>query len=153
MEKTVTLPDWAYQLVRFLDRNWQAILGVVLIAILASATVEVVKRRYTLKQDEKMAKRAVAWLLTTISAGFTTLGYLIFLAQSNETLVKQIPYIGQGVIEVLGTAYLLYNLRLNKTWQNVANVLGKWSKSEQPVVETKTVSPQPLAAPSDDQFA
>lgn len=128
---TIQVPTNVVAAGEFLGRNLVAIIGVLAVALLASIVVEVIKRRYNAKREdtEQLAKKTVAHLLTLFTTIFTGLGYFIFLAQSNTPFLSQLPYVGQGVTEALGVAYLLYNVRLNKSYQTFANWASKWTKS------------------------
>lgn len=115
------------------------VVGTVLTAagLLATITLEVIRRRYTAKQIKKMGDDAVklgkattALLLGGISALFTGLGYLLVLAQGNSSMLSTLPFVGKHFLEVIGVAYSLYNLRLNKTYQHVADILNKWSSKK-----------------------
>lgn len=107
-------------------------------ALLSSIAFEIYRRRHNAKQlkqlgDDalKMSKAATAVVMTGISSVFTALGYLLFLAGDHVDLLSTLPFVGKHVPAVIGTGWLLYNLRLNKTYQNVANVLSKWSSGRQ----------------------
>jgi hypothetical protein len=136
MENThqLTVPDWFFQIGLFLERNWTAILGILLVALLASVVTELAKHKFNLKFEEARAKKLVRWTLLVVTSGFTAIGYFIWFAQANTSLLKNLPYVGQAEVEVLGAAWYLYNFRLNKTFKNVTAKLASWS-------ETKAVNP------------
>lgn len=155
-QTTVTVPDSLVQAWKFFDRNHVAIIGVLVVALISSIVVELFKRKYNAKQLKQaegeavqLSKRGVAWLLTVITTLFTALGYAIFLVQSNKSYVSQLPYIGQGVTEALGVAYLLYNLRLNKSYQTFANWASKWSKSKPTDTDLQQPPVEPPVAQGD----
>lgn len=160
MATTVTVPDSLVQAWNVFDRNHVAVIGVLVVALLASIVTEVVKRKYNAKQFSKMlvgeewkaiklSKKAIAWILTASTTLFTSLGYVLFLYQGNKSFVAQVPYIGTGVTEAVGVGYLLYNLRLNKSYTTFVAWAGKFSKSP-----TASNLPQPAApASGDDQLA
>lgn len=106
-------------------------------AVLASIVLEVLLRHYNKKQllqfGDKAVKLSKAWVaisLSVLSAAFTWLGYLLVLAQSNTDYLSSLPFVGKHITGVVGTGYILYNLRLNKTYQHVANILTRWSSKK-----------------------
>lgn len=156
MSTTVTVPNNVVEAWRFFDRNHIAIIGVLVVALLASIVTEVVKRKYNarqLKQAEvdavKLSKKATAWILTASTTAFTAIGYVLFLYQQNKGFVAQIPYIGEGVTQSVGVAYLLYSLRLNKSYQTFATWASKWSKTK-PTESNLPQPAEPTPAAGDD---
>lgn len=144
MQHTLIVPDSLYQATHFLERNWTAIVGIVIVALLSCIVTEAVKHKVSLSQEQDRAKKVVRWTLLAVSAGFTTLGYVIFFLQQNDSFLKQLPVVGQSVVEVLGVAWTLYNFRLNKTFQNVTQKLTSWSGAKATV---------PAAQPQSSQSA
>lgn len=137
----------------------QLLVTVVLVvaAILASITLELYKRHYENKKSEpdpeaivKLAKPLVALLLGALSAAFTWLGYLIVVAQSHTAYLASLPFVGKHVFGVIGIAYAIYNLRLNKTYENVAAKLTAWSGKKN-VVPAPPTTEEPVA-PASDSF-
>lgn len=144
--------------------NKQAVIvsvALVVAAVLASIVVEVITRHYNKKQLQKFAddakkysKAATAVLLTIVSTAFTYLGYLLFLAQNNQDALSAIPFVGKHVAAVVGIAYVIYNVRLNKTYKHVADLLGKWSSSKPttpPAIVTAPETPVQSVVPSPDE--
>jgi hypothetical protein len=149
---TFSVPDWVSP-TGTSERTWALVIFLLLVAVLSAAAVEILKRRYNAKQWKKaqgsiepMAKHVVALLLTAFASIFAGAGYFILFAQANASVLSALPFIGVHMPQVVGTAYLLYNFRLNKTFQKVATVLGKWSK-EKPAA-TGVADPQSAAVPA-----
>lgn len=135
---TFNIPNWADP-VGASERTWALVISILATALVASIILEVVKRKYSKAQVKKgldevtpMAKHYVALILTALTSLFTAASYFIVFAQTNASTLSVVPYLGTHVPQAIGVAYLLYNLRLNKTYQNVATQLGKWSKSSKP---------------------
>lgn len=149
MNHQVNVPDWLYQAAHFVGRNWQAIVGILLIAALASLVTEVVKHKWTINKETGQAKKIVRWSLVAVSTAFTVLGYFVFFVQSNESVLRQLPVIGQSEVEVLGAAWTLYNFRLNKTFAIWRDRLSKWSGNK----TTDSSQSLPLQQPSSDTVA
>lgn len=132
------------------ERAFYVTLVLIGAALVTITAYEIIKRRYTTKQlkefgelAQKRSKVAVAVILASLSTLFTTLGYLLFLAQDHMDLLQALPFVGKHVMTVLGTGWLIYNLRLNKTFQNVSEVLGKWTTKKQPTETELTLDGQP----------
>lgn len=145
MEVKLTVPTNVVELSKVVQAHWLIALGVVVVAILASIAVELIKRRYNRKQQEEMTKKAVAWLLVFFSTVFTVLSYGIFFLQANQSFFETLPYVGQHVVEVLGVAYTLYNLRLNKWYKSFALWASKWT-SKKDATPTTTIETPVVAA-------
>ena len=123
-----------------IDSKTVAVAAVLVVAaLIASVIVEVYRRHYSKKNFEKLGKAWTALLLAAISSAFTGLGYLLLLAQSNTEYLSTLPFVGKHIFGVLGVAYTIYNLRLNKTYQTIADKLNKWTK------KTPKTPPQPKA--------
>lgn len=144
MQHQISVPDWLYQFSHFIGRNWQAIVGIILIALLASIVTEVTKHKLSVSQEKDQLKKIVRWVLVAVSTGFTVLGYFVFFVQGNEPILKQLPIIGQSEVEVLGTAWALYNFRLNKTFVTWQARLSKWSGAK-----ATATPPQPSPSPDN----
>jgi hypothetical protein len=149
---TFNVPDWVDPLGAS-ERTWALIISILAAALVASILVEIFKRKYNAAQWKKaqdeitpLAKHYVALLLTALASLFTAASYFIVFAQTNASTLSVVPFLGDHVPQAIGAAYLLYNLRLNKTYKNVAGFLGKWSK-EKPAT-TGVADPQSAAAPA-----
>lgn len=147
-QTTITVPPAVVGAVHFLERNWVAIVGICIVAVLASIVTEVTKRHINVNKEVQTevdrAKKIVRWTLLATSSGFTLLGYFIWFVQANEPTLKQLPVIGQSEVEVLGVAWGLYNFRLNKTFATWAARLGKWSSAKP--AKSQLPQPQPEVA-------
>lgn len=153
MQHTISLPNAPYQALHVLHRDWQAILGVVFVAVLASIVTEAVKHKVSLSQEEDRAKRIVRWTLLVTSSGFTAIGYFVAFANQHQSLLSQVPAVGQSVAEVLGAAWTLYNFRLNKTFETVTAALSKWSGGKNPATDAASKTDAALPAESNlEQF-
>lgn len=133
MEVKFTIPE---QLVNVQPETWLLIGVVTLIGILASVILEVVRRRYYKKHHEQLAKKATAYVLTAVSTVITAASYFILFAAENSSILALIPFVGEKLPQVLGIAYIFYNVGGNKLYQSAANALSKWSRDKTPVVET-----------------
>lgn len=147
---TVTIPTWVNPFGASAE-TWLLIVSVCGAALLASIIVEVIKRKYNANQQEALAKHYTALLLAAFTSLFTAVSYFLSFAQSNAAILNVVPFLGRHVPQAIGAAYVFYNLRLNKTYQTVAQFLGKWSKSgvTTPTAGTVSVTPEATIAPSD----
>lgn len=144
MDNTIlVVPTWASNIVHFAERNWIAIVGIAIIALLACIITELAKHKWAVKYEEDKAKAIVRWVLVAVTAGFTTIGTIIYFVQTNGMSLSKVPYIGQNEVEVLGAAWTLYNFRLNKTFKNIQAKAAKWSAAKV----------QPIATPADNLVA
>lgn len=134
---TFNVPNW-FDPFGSSSQTWLLVISVLATALLASIVVEVYKRHYTAKQQEALAKHYIALLLTFLTALFTAASYFITFAQTNAGIVNVIPFLGRHVPQAVGAAYIIYNLRLNKTYQTVASKLNSWSKEEKTPTTTVT---------------
>ena len=123
-------------------------------ALLTTIAYEIIKRRYTAKQlkqfgmeAQKRGKTAVAIIFTALATFFTLLGSLLFIMEDHQDFLASLPFVGKHVMTVVGVAWFVYNLRLSRTYQTVAVLLGKWSTKKQPVTEVVLdgVPPEVLA--------
>ena len=121
-------------------------------ALLSIAVVSLYKTHYVNKKDVKLAKHWIALLLTTSSAFFTYLGWLVAFASANAGFLSGLPYVGKHFLGVVGAAYAIYNIRLSAVYKSVTVGLSKFSKSSDevitPIGDGVTTS---LQAPSDEQ--
>jgi cytochrome c biogenesis protein CcdA len=145
MKYELTVPTDVVGISKVIQAHWVIALGVFLVAVLASIVVEVIKRKYNAKQQADMAKKTVGWLLVTFTTLFTILGYGVFFLQANQNFLQTLPFVGQHVIEALGVAYTLYNLRLNKWYTNFALWASKWTNTKASIPATTTAAPAPVA--------
>lgn len=160
MQQTITIPNWVYQAYSFTKHNWTTVAGVVVVAIIASIVVEVSIRHYKSKKeivspnDIAKLKKFIAWLLVIFSTLFSWLSYVIFFAQTNAGVLQAIPIIGSHSAEAVGTAYVLYQLRLNKYYKAFAIWASKWTgkKTTAPVV-VQPVESQAPAEPAENFLA
>ncbi len=154
MNNTVLIvPLWVTNAVHFLERNWVAMVGIAVIALLSCLVTEFAKHKWSTQYEEAKAKTIVRWVLLTVSAGFTALGTVIYFLQTNGMYLKDIPYIGQNEVEVLGVAWGLYNFRLNKTFANIRAKLGKWSDAKiPPVTPADTLAQPEVVTPPSKEF-
>lgn len=142
-ETTVIVPNWVISLSDYAVHNWTTVLGVIVVAILASVTVELIKRHGVTTDDKKKLKRVVTWLLSVITTLFTVLGYVLIYATANQSFLQSLPVIGSHTLEALAVAYTLYNLRLNKYYEAFATWATKYTSNKQ---QALPVAP----APTDD---
>lgn len=133
---TLIVPLWASNTVHFFERNWVAMVGITVIALLAAIVTEFAKHKWAVKYEEDKAKTIIRWVLVAVSTGFTALGTVIYFVQTNGMSLSKLPYIGQNEVEVLGAAWTLYNFRLNKTFKNIQARAASWSDAKTPVVNT-----------------
>ena len=148
------VPSWVMQAAHFVQHNWTVVAGVVATAIFASLAVEVLKRRYNAKQEEVMAKKAVAWLLVVFSTLFSWLAYAIFFAQGHADWLKTLPVVGSHSAEALGLAYTLYALRLSKWYKSFAAWASKWTGKHAVMPTVNPVVPEtPVPAETPGTFA
>ena len=121
-------------------------------ALLSIAVVSLYKAHYVNKKDVKLAKHWVALLLTSSSAFFTYLGWLVTFASANAGFLAGLPYVGKHFLGVVGAAYAIYNIRLSAIYKSITAGLSKFSKSDDSVVspigDGVTTS---VSAPSDEQ--
>lgn len=147
---TITVPGWIVGTAHFLDRNWIALVGIVLIALLASILTELAKHQWSVKYETDKVKQLVRWTLLALTSAFTLLGYVVFYLQASKPFLAQVPHIGQAEIEVLGAAWTLYNFRLNKSFKVWADRLSKWSGGKNPTETPPAVQPQPAVVDPND---
>jgi hypothetical protein len=140
---TLIVPLWVTSTVHFLERNWVAIVGILIIALLSCIVTELAKHKWSTKYEEDKAKTIVRWVLLAVSAGFTALGTAIYFLQSNQLALSKLPYIGQNEVEVLGAAWMLYNFRLNKMFANIRTKLSTWSDAKLPATTPADILVQP----------
>lgn len=138
-QTVLIVPNWLSLGVHFLERNWIAIVGIAVIALLSCIVTEIAKHKWSVKYEQAKAKTLVRWVLVLVSAGFTALATVIYFLQNNQLGLSKIPYIGQNEVEVLGAAWTLYNFRLNKTFANIRSRLDSWSDAK--------VRPDPIVTP------
>lgn len=151
---TLLVPLWVTNVIHFLERNWIAMVGILIIALLSSVIGWAAKHHFSTKYEEDSVKKIVNWVLVAVSAGFTVLGTLIYFVQTNQMALKKIPYIGTDEITVLGVMWTMYQLRLKTTFQNWEAKLAKWSGSKLKPVSTPAdtlVSPT-VATPPPAEF-
>lgn len=150
MSQTVTIPDPLYQAARDVYHNVPVVIAVLVGALLISIVVEVIKRRYTKKQLQKMESETAQKLLALFAAVFTGLGYLLPYLQQNLTVLRSLPYVGVYAISIYAFANLLYAVRLKSWYKVVAAWLTRESTSDttEPAAEAP-VSPAPQTS-SDD---
>jgi len=143
-QQVLIVPEWVVSAISFLQRNWMALTGLLLIMVLTLTVTEIKKHKWNYKYDEAKAKSLVRWTVMLVSSGFTALGTVIYFIQNNQTALKSLPYIGPNELEVLGGLWALYNFRLSKGYKTWLARLSKWSaaKVSEPVVE-----PIPLPTP------
>lgn len=137
---TVIVPNWVISVGNYAAHNWTTVLGVVVVAILASITVELIKRHGVSTDDKKKLKRVVTWLLSVITTLFTVLGYVLIYATANQSFLQSLPVIGSHTLEALAVAYTLYNLRLNKYYEAFATWATKYTASKQQSLPVVTAS-------------
>lgn len=146
MQITFTIPS-IHEVFGMHAHAWLVVVAITGIALLASIVVEVIKRRHNAKQQEKMAKKAVAWLLASFTFLFSAATYFIAFAQNNATFLSSLPVVGQYTVQAMGVAWFIYNIKLNKWFQGVADVLGKWSKDAEELKVANTAPvPEAVAA-------
>jgi hypothetical protein len=146
-QAVLVVPGFVSNSVHFLERNWIAIVGILVIALLSTIVTEIAKHKWSVKYEEQKAKTIVRWVLLAVSTGFTALGTIIYFMQSNSMSLSKLPFIGQNEVEVLGAAWTLYNFRLNKTFANVRAKLTNWADAKNPT--TPVIQPvQPIQTPS-----
>lgn len=138
-QQILIVPDWVVRAVHWVEHNWTVVVGVLIVAVLASVFVEVIKRRYNAKQEEAMAKHIVAWLLVVFSTLFSWLAYAIFYTQNHTSLLDSLPVIGSHTTEALGLAYTLYAVRLSTWYRGFAAWASRWTG--QKAVES-TIEPE-----------
>jgi type II secretory pathway pseudopilin PulG len=125
---TLNVPDVAY----ILSHHWQVtavLASLFIIAVLSSVLLDVYRRHYNKKQQIQLAKHYTALLLAALTTVFTALGYFLVFAQGDPSWLKGIPFVAEHSTEAVGIAVTLYNIRLNKWYQSVADKLNTWSKS------------------------
>lgn len=128
---TVTIPNWTIDLYHLFTRNWRVGLFVLVVVALATGLTEYLKRRKKNKllvitpEDKVKLRRYITLMLTGLTTFFTTLGYFLVLAEPNAKFLTSLPLVGEYAATALSTAYVLYNLRLNKWYQLLANKFGK----------------------------
>ena len=127
-------------------RTWGILVGVLVVALLASIAVELIKRKYSASKQVDLAKHWTAVILTASASLFTLASYFIAFAQNNASFVSAFPFLARHMPQAVGVAYFVYNIRLSKWYQNVANVLGKWSSSADAVTPPQPVVP--ISTPS-----
>lgn len=120
-------------------------IGAVLLlaAILAIVVVQLYKKHYYNKNAEKLAKHWIALWLTGSSAFFTALGGFVVFAQTNASMFDSIPFVKQHALEVVGIAYVLFNLSNTAPYKAVTKFLHKWTKT--PTKVETVPAPQPDA--------
>lgn len=160
-QTTLTVPVGVVEAAHFIERNFWAFLGALLIAVLASLVTEVIKRkglkpRLNLEEDKKRLQKLVTWVLALVSVLFTFLGYITTAAHFALPALTKYPVLAEACLSIYGASNFLYNVRLNKTWQKWADRLSSWTKSstKTPVTATPLVDlPQqtPVVA-SEDQL-
>lgn len=140
----LVVPEWTAEVVRYLDRNWIAIIGIVVIALASSLTTWALryKGKWNLKYEEKQAKALTRWVILAVTSGFTLLGTLLYFVESNQPILvnllsKILPHAAANLSQVLGVLYILYNFQLKKSYQKWEAKLAKWSGS--PEVTTQSV--------------
>lgn len=150
MQKTLTVPAWVYSAYHFVVHNWTVVVGVIVVAIIASIALELVKRQHNKKQLNNLGKKALAWLLVVFSALFSALAYFLIYAQGHLSALKALPIIGSHTTQSIGLAYALYNIRLNKYYKAFA----AWASKEtgKPVAVTSAVTPAVPSDPSANEF-
>lgn len=129
--------------------------GLVFIAtVLSIVVVNIYKNHYLNKKDIKLAKHWVALWVTGSSTFFTYLGWLVAIASANSSLLSGLPYVGKHALQVIGLAYVVYNVRLNKVYKGIVSGLTSYSKSDDsvatPVDAGVTTSVQSVNTLSDD---
>lgn len=116
--------------------TWLLVVVLFAAGLIASLAIEVIKRKRTVKQQQDLTKKAIAWLLTTFVTVTTFAGYVFFFLQSNSSLLDSFPFLARHVPQVLGVLWFVYQLRLNK-WYKLAQA--KFGKK--PVATTVSVVP------------
>jgi hypothetical protein len=157
MDNTVlVVPTWVTSTVHFFERNWVAMVGILVIALLSCIVTELAKHKWSVKYEEAKAKTIVRWVLLSVSAGFTALATVIYFMQTNELALRKIPYIGQNEVQVLGAAWMLYNFRLNRTFANIRAKLAKWSDAKldnKPTLADALSQPEKAPTPPPTEFS
>jgi hypothetical protein len=141
--QTVNVPVWLVDLYHYGQRNWVGAVILLITAVLAITVTEYFKYRKKKKieivsaSDKAKFSRYIAYVLTASLTFFNVLGQFIWFASNNLSVLQQLPIVGKHVLNGLGVAYLLYNLRLNKYYR-LATV--KLTKDKTP----KTISVEPV---------
>lgn len=146
MTITIDLSSIGHSLFSANASTWLLIIVLFIAGVAASIIVELIKRKHSLKQQQDMANKTIAWLLTAFTTLFTFTGYAFFFIQSNSSIFSAFPFLARHVPQVLGVLWFVYQLRLNKWYKAFANKFGKKpiSNSETIVLadQTEPVFPQ-----------
>lgn len=131
----LVVPSWVLSTIQFFERNWIAIIGILLIALIVCVITDLKKHKWNITYEEDKAKALVRWCIVASSAIFTAFGTLIYFVTSyklpiTDALEQMWPHVAQNVTEVLGVTWGLYNFRLNKTFVSIRAKLAIWSGSK-----------------------
>lgn len=143
MSQTITIPDGLYQATRDVYHNWPVVIAVLVGALLISVVVEVIKRRYTAKQQAKMLSETAQKLLALSATVFAGLGYMLPFMQQNLTVLRSLPHVGEFAISIYAFANLLYAVRLKTWYKVVASWLSREARVNTDIEKpTLTISPE-----------